>query len=84
MKQNKQTAFQATIELMKQKIIVGEWAPGDRLPTLQQLAVDFSVSVTTVREALRILESQGMSALNTGAGCMYGTIRCCWMIRRSP
>lgn len=70
MKQNKQTAFQATIELMKQKIIGGEWAPGDRLPTLQQLAVDFSVSVTTVREALRILESQGNVSIEHGRG-MY-------------
>ncbi|WP_340023688.1 FadR/GntR family transcriptional regulator [Paenibacillus sp. FSL K6-1096] len=70
MKQNKQTAFQATIELMKQKILAGEWAPGDRLPTLQQLAVDFSVSVTTVREALRILESQGNVSIEHGRG-MY-------------
>lgn len=70
MKQNKQTAFQATIELMKQKITGGEWAPGDRLPTLQQLAVDFSVSVTTVREALRIIESQGNVSIEHGRG-MY-------------
>lgn len=70
MKQNKQTAFQATIELMKQKILAGEWAPGDRLPTLQQLAADFSVSVTTVREALRILESQGNVSIEHGRG-MY-------------
>lgn len=70
MKQNKQTAFQSTIELMKQKILDGEWAPGDRLPTLQQLAVDFSVSVTTVREALRILESQGNVSIEHGRG-MY-------------
>ncbi|WP_339257042.1 FadR/GntR family transcriptional regulator [Paenibacillus sp. FSL P2-0136] len=55
---------------MKQKIIGGEWAPGDRLPTLQQLAVDFSVSVTTVREALRILESQGNVSIEHGRG-MY-------------
>lgn len=70
MKQIKQTAFQATIELMKQKILDGEWAPGDRLPTLQQLAADFSVSVTTVREALRILESQGNVSIEHGRG-MY-------------
>ncbi|MBY9079101.1 FadR family transcriptional regulator [Paenibacillus sp. HN-1] len=70
MKQTKQTAFQATMELMKQKIQSGEWAPGDRLPTLQQLAADFSVSVTTVREALRILESQGNVSIEHGRG-MY-------------
>lgn len=70
MKQTKQTAFQATMEHMKQKIQNGEWAPGDRLPTLQQLAADFSVSVTTVREALRILESQGNVSIEHGRG-MY-------------
>lgn len=70
MKETKQTAFQATMELMKQKIQNGEWAPGDRLPTLQQLAAGFSVSVTTVREALRILESQGNVSIEHGRG-MY-------------
>jgi len=70
MKQPKPTAFQATIEVMKQKIITGEWAPGDRIPTLQQLAQEFSVSVATVREALRTLESQGNVSIEHGRG-MY-------------
>lgn len=66
----KKTVFETTINLFKQKIIDKEWAPGDRLPTLQQLANQFSVSVTTVREALRTLESQGLISIEHGRG-MY-------------
>ncbi|KRF07155.1 hypothetical protein ASG89_17575 [Paenibacillus sp. Soil766] len=66
----KKTVFETTINAFKQKIIDKEWAPGDRLPTLQQLANHVSVSVTTVREALRTLESQGLISIEHGRG-MY-------------
>jgi GntR family transcriptional regulator, transcriptional repressor for pyruvate dehydrogenase complex len=66
----KKTAFQTTVDAIKKKINDGEWVPGDRLPTLQQLTKDLSVSITTVREALRILESQGIVSIEHGRG-MY-------------
>ncbi|WP_019637512.1 FadR/GntR family transcriptional regulator [Paenibacillus fonticola] len=66
----KKTAFTMTIDTLKQKIISGEWPPGSRIPTLQQIAKDLAVSVTTVREALRTLESQGNVSIEHGRG-MY-------------
>jgi len=66
----KKTAFKSTTDILVKKIKEGEWAPGDRIPTLQQLAKELSVSVTTIREVLRILENQGMVSIEHGRG-MY-------------
>ncbi|MNO19124.1 HTH-type transcriptional regulator LutR [compost metagenome] len=66
----KKTAFTATIDQLKEKIINGEWPPGSRIPTLQQLSKELEVGVSTVREALRTLESQGNVSIEHGRG-MY-------------
>lgn len=66
----KKTTFTMTIDVLKQKIISGEWPPGSRLPTLQEISKDLAVSVSTVREALRTLESQGNVSIEHGRG-MY-------------
>ena len=46
----------------------GRLAPHDRLPSERQLAKDFGVSRVTVRDALRILEAQGLMSVKVGAG----------------
>ncbi|MFC7680963.1 FadR/GntR family transcriptional regulator [Paenibacillus sp. GCM10028914] len=66
----KKNTFTTTIDLLKKKIVEGEWPPGSRLPTLQQISKELEVSVTTVREALRALESQGNVSIEHGRG-MY-------------
>jgi GntR family transcriptional repressor for pyruvate dehydrogenase complex len=66
----KKTTFTMTIDILKQKIISGEWPPGSRIPTLQEISKDLAVSVSTIREALRTLESQGNVSIEHGRG-MY-------------
>ncbi|MDQ0090412.1 DNA-binding FadR family transcriptional regulator [Paenibacillus anaericanus] len=66
----KKTAFLTTVEQLNKKIIDGEWPPGSRIPTLQQISKELEVSVTTIREALRTLESQGNVSIEHGRG-MY-------------
>ncbi|GGH18669.1 FadR/GntR family transcriptional regulator [Paenibacillus segetis] len=66
----KKTAFLTTVEQLNKKIIDGEWPPGSRIPTLQQISKEMEVSVTTIREALRTLESQGNVSIEHGRG-MY-------------
>ncbi|MFV2173733.1 FadR/GntR family transcriptional regulator [Actinomadura sp. LOL_016] len=45
----------------------GELRPGDRLPSERELAEQFDVSRTSVREALRMLEVSGLVAPRAGA-----------------
>ena len=39
------------MEQIKQRVAVGEWAPGEEIPSIRQLAVSLSVSVITVKRA---------------------------------
>ena len=55
-------------ELLRQHLESGEWAPGDKLPTEQQLTEQFQVSRTVVREAVSRLKSMGLLTSRQGAG----------------
>ena len=46
----------------------GRWAPGDQIPPERELAERFRVSRTSVREALRALESVGLIEIRPGEG----------------
>ena len=46
----------------------GKFKAGDQLPAERELAETFKVSRTSVREALRALETQGLVVSRTGAG----------------
>jgi len=50
------------------QVDVGELAPGDRLPTEQELASAHGVSRTVVREAVHQLRSQGVLVSRQGSG----------------
>ena len=64
----KKLAHEEIIARVKDKIASGEWKPGERLPTTRQLAVDFGLSMTAVREALRVLENQRIVSVEHGRG----------------
>lgn len=53
---------------LAQRVARGELAPGDRLPTEQQLAELHGVSRTVVREAVHQLKSQGLLRSRQGSG----------------
>ncbi|MCL4486621.1 MAG: FadR family transcriptional regulator [Chloroflexi bacterium] len=53
---------------VKDHIFSGKLAPGDRLPSEKELAEQFGLSRTTVRDALRVLESQNLISIKVGAG----------------
>lgn len=46
--------------LLKQKIITGGWSPDDRLPSERVISEQLQTSRVTTREALRMLETQGL------------------------
>jgi len=53
-------AYQRIVEQVEDALASGELKPGQRLPSERELVTQFAVSRSTVREALRVLESNGV------------------------
>lgn len=53
---------------IRRQIVSGELAEGQQLPPEEELTAQFGVARTTLREALRVLESQGLIAIRRGRG----------------
>jgi GntR family transcriptional regulator len=56
------------MEQIKQRIVVGDWAEGQPIPSIRQLAVDIQVSVITVKRAYLELEREGVIITQQGKG----------------
>lgn len=57
---------------LRRRIVDGDYAPGERL-TEDRLAADFGTSRNPVREALRIVEADGLVTLNPRRGAVVAT-----------
>ena len=64
--------YRQIIEQVKFAIARGDLQPGDRLPTVRQLAVDLSINPNTVIRAYRELEIEGMLDTQQGSGTFVG------------
>ncbi|GAB3570864.1 hypothetical protein GCM10027445_25180 [Amycolatopsis endophytica] len=53
---------------LQDRILLGEFARGERLPTERELAAAYGVSVNTVRESVRALSLMGMVEVRHGSG----------------
>jgi GntR family transcriptional repressor for pyruvate dehydrogenase complex len=60
--------YEHIIDQIHALIREGRWAPGDQIPPERELAERFRVSRTSVREALRALEMQGIIESRQGGG----------------
>ncbi len=56
------------IEILKQHIKEGVWAPGDQIPSELELCDSYNVSRTVVRQALRELETDNFIVRRKGKG----------------
>jgi len=63
--------YQSVADDLREAILSGRFAPGDRLPAEADLCTEYGVSRSTVREALRVLASQNLVA--TARGVSGGT-----------
>jgi GntR family transcriptional regulator, transcriptional repressor for pyruvate dehydrogenase complex len=63
-----QPAYRQVADQLRSLILSGELQPGSRLPNETDLSNLFGVSRSTVREALRVLSSQGMLSTTRGVG----------------
>lgn len=64
--------YRQIIEQVKFAIARGDLKPGDRLPTVRQLAVDLSINPNTVIRAYRELEIEGVLDTQQGSGTYVG------------
>jgi GntR family transcriptional repressor for pyruvate dehydrogenase complex len=53
-------AYERIVEQVEEALARGDLSPGQRLPSERELVTQFAVSRSTVREALRVLESNGV------------------------
>lgn len=60
--------FEQAVDQIKKLIINGQLRPGDKLPSENELSQLLNVSRSSVREALRALESNGLIQVKSGAG----------------
>jgi GntR family transcriptional regulator len=56
------------IDILKEKVQLAEWVPGDQIPGEQDLCEHYQVSRTVVRQALRELEYEGVITRQKGKG----------------
>ncbi|WP_037359314.1 FadR/GntR family transcriptional regulator [Amycolatopsis orientalis] len=63
----KTRAFEAVVAQIEEAIYAGDYAPGDFLPPERTLVDNFGVGRSTIREALRILESMGLVRTSSGS-----------------
>lgn len=60
--------FLQVASTLRRRIEVGIWPPGGRIPNLEDLANEFSVARTTVRQAVSRLEDEGIIWRKQGKG----------------
>jgi GntR family transcriptional regulator len=54
--------YRRVASVLRRRISLGEWQPGDRLPALEALVEEFRVGRVTVRHALDLLADEGLIA----------------------
>jgi len=65
--------YRQVIDQVKAAIATESISPGDRLPTVRQLAVDLSINPNTVSRAYTELELTGLVETQMGSGTFVGS-----------
>jgi DNA-binding FadR family transcriptional regulator len=60
-------AYEIVVENLRRALLLGRFLPGEKLPPERELALQLQVSRTTLREALRVLEGEGLIQSKRGA-----------------
>ena len=56
------------MEQIRHRIAIGDWPPGQEIPSIRALAVEVGVSVITVKRAYLELEREGVIVTRQGKG----------------
>lgn len=55
---NSTPLYQQITDVVKQKIVSGEYPPGARLPSIREMALEYEVTPNTIQRALMTLEQE--------------------------
>ena len=58
----------AVVSRLQQQLSLGEYQPGEKLPSEPELMEQFGVGRSTIREAIRILANTGLLSVRQGSG----------------
>lgn len=67
--------YRQIIDQVKSAIVTGAVTPGDRLPTVRQLAVDLSINPNTVSRAYMEMELTGLVDTQMGSGTFISHLK---------
>ena len=59
--------------ILRQRIESGEYSPGSRLPSINDLMGEYGVAHLTANKALRLLVTDGLAMLSAGRGYYVAT-----------
>ena len=62
--------YRQIADQIRAMLVAREFSPGERLPTVRQVAVDLGVNHNTVAEAYRNLADEGWLSLERGRGAL--------------
>lgn len=68
LRQSRSPLYLQIAEILRQNLGRGVWAPGELLPTISELSAEYSVAKITVRQAVKILEEEGLLVSRRGRG----------------
>jgi len=57
---SEKSVYLQLVDIIKQKIMAGEYRPGQRMPSVRELAADAAVNPNTMQRALAELEREGL------------------------
>ncbi|MGN8646058.1 FadR/GntR family transcriptional regulator [Gracilibacillus sp. HCP3S3_G5_1] len=69
----KKLIYEIVYEEIKKNIREGKWKAGDKIPTVQALSEQLNVSISSVREAIKILSQQRILRVEQGRGTFVAT-----------
>jgi DNA-binding transcriptional ArsR family regulator len=60
--------YRAISAALRERILAGEWLPGEQIPSVRQLSEQFGVSIGTARRALVVLRDEGLITVTPSWG----------------
>ena len=55
-------------EQIRQRVVLGDWKPGEQIPSIRAMAIALQISVITVKRAYLELEREGVIVTQHGKG----------------